>query len=581
MISANIEASSFIRSKPALTKAAFNRLLPEIKAHAFTIAGVECLRIQQSIRDEIASIPEGALWEDVKASVVAQLDPYFVDPAADAETREKQTRAANRRAELLIRTHTSMAYAQTAYAVADEQRDLFPFWQYQTLGDGAVRPSHAALDGVVLPHDHPFWQTHTPPWDWGCRCQFIPLSDADVEELRAQDKALPEEKKRVLDAAALEKLEKENVIWRTANLANGTGHPVPYNVQSPAEAGKPGAFTWKPGTMKPDVAQLRAAHPDAFDDFEKWAKTQPLPEQGKTVWEWLVGEVAEPAPASVTVPEKAKSFAELEPVLKAASTKHRAIVTKAKAAEVEAAAAWQAAIKALTAEERLLRYYGKYTGPKHPEEEAWEKAVKELRDAAEASRAELHTALEIPAANRATVEIKKDAPGDNHDQGMKFIQRMTSKDVFEGAQVGVKKIASRANADAHGEFINGKAMSVRTVVHELGHIIEARRPDIMAKSLAFRASRTAGEKPKWLGKGHKKHEVALEDEWEKRGGRMYAGRVYRLPLQIMHNGKPLGPGDFATEILSMGAERLYTDPAGFILDDPDFASFVINTLRGL
>lgn len=289
MISANDQASAFIRNKPALTKAAFNKLLPELKAHAFTIAGIECLRIQQSIRDEIATIPQGALWADVKAAVLAQLDPYFVDPAADAETQEKQRRGANRRAELLVRTHTSMAYAQVAYEAADQERELFPFWQYVTLGDGGVRPSHAALDGIVLPHDHPFWKSHTPPWDWGCRCQFIPLTEDDVAELQDLDKALPPEKQKVLDKAAREKLEKENTIYRTSNLAEGTGHPVPYNIQSPAESGKPGAFTWQPGNLRPDVDQLRASHPDAFPAFEKWAKGQPLPEQKLTVWEWLSG----------------------------------------------------------------------------------------------------------------------------------------------------------------------------------------------------------------------------------------------------------------------------------------------------
>lgn len=567
MIQAHDEASAFIRSKPALTKAAFNKLLPELKAHAFTIAGIECLRIQQSIRDEIATIPEGALWEDVKKAVVAQLDPYFVDPEADAETQDKQRRGAHRRAELLIRTHTSMAYAQTAYAVADEQRDLFPFWQYQTLGDGGVRPSHAALDGVVLPHDHPFWKSHTPPWDWGCRCQFTPLSEDDVDELRDQDKALPEEKKRVLDKAALEKLEKENTIYRVADLQKGVGHPVPYNVQSPAEAGKPGAFTWQPGNMRPDVEQLRAAHPDAFDGFEKWAKGQQLPEQKQTVWEWLNAAATPqstptPTPKPTTTPD---SFATIQPALLKAARKTR-----------DALQPIEAELKALLAEPDWPKKNWQWNISSDQRKRYLD--IQARGDAVDsAGRAALHKLLEIPAASRSMVSIRTFAKDDNHAQGMAFIQSITDASVFSGNEVNVKRLAARAHADPHGNFINGKSMPVRTVVHELGHIIEARNRAAMDKSLAFRASRTTGETPKWLGKGYKNHELALEDEWVKRGGRLYSGKVYTLPIQ--HNG--LGPGDYATEIMSMGVERLYTDPTGFLLDDPEYAAHIIDTLRGL
>jgi SPP1 gp7 family putative phage head morphogenesis protein len=80
-------------------------------------------------------------------------------------------KAADRRAELLLRTHGQQAYATTQYKMMDEQRDLFPFWQYLSMGDSHVRATHAALDGVVLPADSEFWTTHFPPWDWGCRCQ--------------------------------------------------------------------------------------------------------------------------------------------------------------------------------------------------------------------------------------------------------------------------------------------------------------------------------------------------------------------------------------------------------------------------
>ena len=45
--------------------------------------------------------------------------------------------------------------------------------QYRTAGDGRVRPEHAALHGVTLPIDDPFWEEFYPPNGWNCRCSVV------------------------------------------------------------------------------------------------------------------------------------------------------------------------------------------------------------------------------------------------------------------------------------------------------------------------------------------------------------------------------------------------------------------------
>lgn len=81
------------------------------------------------------------------------------------------------RLEALFRTQTQLAYAAGRHI---EESDAFTqefLWGYKyvTVGDERVRPSHAALDGVTLPKDDPFWQTNTPPNGWNCRCQLISI----------------------------------------------------------------------------------------------------------------------------------------------------------------------------------------------------------------------------------------------------------------------------------------------------------------------------------------------------------------------------------------------------------------------
>ncbi len=45
--------------------------------------------------------------------------------------------------------------------------------QYRTAGDEKVRPEHAALNGITLPIDDPFWRDYFPPNGWNCRCTVV------------------------------------------------------------------------------------------------------------------------------------------------------------------------------------------------------------------------------------------------------------------------------------------------------------------------------------------------------------------------------------------------------------------------
>src|SRR5581483_9371258 len=191
------QAAEFIASKPVVSREVFSKLLPELRARAFVISGVEAANVVQGIRDRIAELPQGANWDDVKDDLVAELHPFLRN-----EDDPENTVAAERRAELLLRTHGFQAYQASAYEVMDRQRDVLPYWQYHSMGDSHVRPTHAALNGVVLPADHEFWRTHFPPWDYGCRCQIIPISQVDVDEIAARDAQKNPDNRSVLDPDA-------------------------------------------------------------------------------------------------------------------------------------------------------------------------------------------------------------------------------------------------------------------------------------------------------------------------------------------------------------------------------------------
>ena len=133
-------------------------------------------------------------WEEAKRAVEEQLAPYFSEQQSEI------------RATILLRYHTFQAYGAAQYRALQEEKDIFPFWQYRSTGDGKVRDSHAALDGLVLPADDPFWEDHFPPWQYNCRCQVVGLMQEEVDAIREEDANRDPAKRLVLEGPQLEKL---------------------------------------------------------------------------------------------------------------------------------------------------------------------------------------------------------------------------------------------------------------------------------------------------------------------------------------------------------------------------------------
>ena len=110
--------------------------------------------------------------------------------------------------------------------------------------------------------------------------------------------------------------------------------------------------------------------------------------------------------------------------------------------------------------------------------------------------------------------------------------------------------------------------SVSVILHEMMHSLEYSRPEVSKRSKAFLAKRGKGEQPKRLidltGQDYKPSEIALEDDFKKRGGSHYMGKIYNRA---------------STEILTMGVERLLNDPAAFFIQDREYFDFMIETLN--
>ncbi len=83
------------------------------------------------------------------------------------------------------------ANAAERWAGFTENADLYPNLEWRTAGDSDVRPEHAKLDGLILPVNDPFWNSHTPPLGFGCRCELTQTDKKTVEKDGYKDTGAP------------------------------------------------------------------------------------------------------------------------------------------------------------------------------------------------------------------------------------------------------------------------------------------------------------------------------------------------------------------------------------------------------
>jgi len=256
-------------------------------------------------------------------------------------------------------------------------------------------------------------------------------------------------------------------------------------------------------------------------------------------------------------------------IIEAANSLHKAVNEKYEQARQEylkANEAWQ-------------------TGGFERSEELYKK-VKETNDAHNAAYNELANAgqnfkdlISIHHSEHGEFEFQ---PETHYDQpSAKAVDRIIEAGDFVQSMVPERHIATLGTVNLHMEHGHGRATAnpydkrinmyqdseVHSYVHELGHVLEYGN-NWHGANKAFQDKRNAGSKQLLL-RDHFNDprygdETSYEDEWEKRGNSVYAGKNYP---------------DGQTEIMSMGLQRMYQNPMKFAVEDPEYFTHVFNLIR--
>ncbi len=193
------EALKFFRAKGLKTSFAWQDVWQQEHEAAFTVAKIADIDLLADVRAAVdKAIADGQSLQDF----IKLLKPRLVqagwwgkapmtDPLTD-ETKMVQL-GSPRRLETIFVTNMQTAYAAGNYAQIQENKDEAPYLMYDAVHDSRTRPQHRAWDGTVLPVDDPWWDTHTPPNGWRCRCGVIQLSKEQVVAMgkAVADKAPP------------------------------------------------------------------------------------------------------------------------------------------------------------------------------------------------------------------------------------------------------------------------------------------------------------------------------------------------------------------------------------------------------
>lgn len=193
------EALEFFRGKGYATGFAWQDVWQQEHDAAFTVAKMMNLDLLRDTRAAVdKALAEGQTFEQFREGIESRLVQagwWGKAEMADPLTGEIKTvqLGSPRRLRTIFRTNLQTAYAAGHTAQIEATKAEAPYLMYDAVDDDLTREEHAAWDGLVLPADDPWWDTHTPPNGWNCRCGVVQLSAAQVREmgLELAEKAPP------------------------------------------------------------------------------------------------------------------------------------------------------------------------------------------------------------------------------------------------------------------------------------------------------------------------------------------------------------------------------------------------------
>ncbi len=169
------EQIAFFRSKLDLPTQSWTDIWEAEHDRAFVVAGAAHANLVADLRSAVDSaIAEG--------TTLAKFRQDFDQIAAQHGWSYKGGRTWRTR--VIYDTNLRQSYSAGRFQQMKAGAARRPFWRYRhSHASEDPREEHLAWDGLVLPHDDPWWDTHFPINGWGCKCYTEGLNIRDMMRL--------------------------------------------------------------------------------------------------------------------------------------------------------------------------------------------------------------------------------------------------------------------------------------------------------------------------------------------------------------------------------------------------------------
>ncbi|WP_063840388.1 phage minor head protein [Azospirillum thiophilum] len=191
------QAIRFLEAKGYRVGFSWKDVWQEEHAVAFTVAKMMEVDLLADVhRSLVAALNDGQSFDQWRKGLEPLLQARgWWGKAIDTDplTGEEQVvqLGSPRRLKTIFDTNVRMSMAAGQWERIERLAPARPYLRYVAVKDERTRPEHLAWNGTILKVGHPWWDTHSPPCGWGCRCTLQQLSAKDLERNGWTETATP------------------------------------------------------------------------------------------------------------------------------------------------------------------------------------------------------------------------------------------------------------------------------------------------------------------------------------------------------------------------------------------------------
>lgn len=190
------EALDYIKNKNLKVGFSYKDVWNEEHATAFTVAKAMQIDVLSDLKKAVEkAIEDGQSFETFKKNIKPTLQQKgwwgkkkMTDPLT-GDVIDAQL-GSDRRLKTIYNVNLRSAYQKGQYD-RTMASDLHPYLIYRVGNSVKHRDQHLAWNGLILPKDDPFWDSHFPPNGYGCKCYTRAVSEARKKEYENEGIKIP------------------------------------------------------------------------------------------------------------------------------------------------------------------------------------------------------------------------------------------------------------------------------------------------------------------------------------------------------------------------------------------------------